>query len=130
MGRHAEIILIAATLLSLSAGGLVRAASPEAALGRRIAQRNCGGCHAIGAGRSPNPDSPPFRRLYRRYGRGGLDRLLTEGMLASPDRPDEVGPGVHPRMPQVTLSEDEVAALKAYLHSLEPTKSGDPAEKR
>ena len=41
-------------------------------------------------------------------------------MLAPTDRPEEGEAPRHPRMPQAALGEDEVAALKAYLHSLEP----------
>ena len=120
MVRHAYLILIAAAIMSLSACGLTRAESPEIAFGRRIAERNCGGCHAIGAGQSPNPKSPPFRLLYRRYRHGDLDSLLVEGMLAPSNPPEEGSAPSHPWMPQAALGEDEIAALKAYLYSVEP----------
>ncbi len=97
------------------------AADPwQAAAGRGVAERYCGGCHAVGAGASRLPDAPPFRDLHLRYGRGGLDALLGEGML-TPDPSLEEGnmPG-HPRMPQRALGIDERAYLTAYLHSLEP----------
>jgi len=92
----------------------------DVAAGRAIAARNCGVCHATAAGRSPLPDAPPFRRLYRRYRPGGLGALLQEGMLP-PDEPADEGAQVrHPRMPIVPLGPDEVAELKAYLRSLDP----------
>jgi mono/diheme cytochrome c family protein len=124
MLRHALIVLLAASSLSLFGPQFVRAQSSDVEFGRRIAERNCGECHAIGAGRSPNPDSPPFRLLYRRYRAGGLDALLAEGMLAPTAPPEEGSVPVHPRMPQVVLGDDEIAALKAYLHSLEPPFRG------
>ena len=100
------------------------AAEPASTLayGQRIAQRGCGGCHAVADGASPMADAPPFRVLHRRYPAGGLAQLLEEGMLP-PDRPLEEGaPRTHPRMPAVALGSDEVAALTAYLRSLEPTR--------
>jgi cytochrome c len=128
MMRHAPLVLAAAAVLTLSAAGPARAESSEVAFGRRIAARNCGACHAIGAGGSPNAKAPPFRRLHRRYAPGELDALLSEGMLAPEERPDEGGERLHPKMPQAVLGDDEIAALKAYLHSLEPaSRRGRPA---
>jgi mono/diheme cytochrome c family protein len=122
---------IGAGLLAILAVGLAAAvqASPEPAPrplssqalgGQRIAQRNCGICHAVDARPSPLADAPPFATLYRRYPPGGLDQILTEGMLAPSRPPEEGSPDHHPRMPMVELDEDEVAQLKAYLRSLDP----------
>jgi mono/diheme cytochrome c family protein len=48
--------LAEATPASAAAGRIER--------GRAIAKENCARCHAIGrSGESPNPKSPPFRRL-------------------------------------------------------------------
>lgn len=88
--------------------------------GRAIAQRNCGGCHAVAQGLSPLPDAPPFRDLWGRYPQGRLDLVLEEGMLRPSRMPEEGSPRVHPRMPMADLGEDEVAALRAYLSSLDP----------
>lgn len=119
MNRAFRLALIAASagLLCASAAW---AESPDVVFGRRLAERNCGACHAVAEGRSPNPRAPPFRELYRRYPPGGLDALLSEGMLAPQVPPEEGGGRRHPWMPQVRLGPDEAAALKAYLHSLEP----------
>uniref|UniRef100_B0SVX1 Cytochrome c class I n=1 Tax=Caulobacter sp. (strain K31) TaxID=366602 RepID=B0SVX1_CAUSK len=120
-------------LLSILALGLAAAvqASPapapaprplpaQALGGQRIAQRNCGICHAVDARPSPLADAPPFATLYRRYPPGGLDQILTEGMLAPSRKPEEGSPDHHPRMPMVALDDDEVSQLKAYLRSLDP----------
>lgn len=120
----------AAAVALLSAADPVRAAdgpSAEAAYGRRIAERACAACHAIANGSSPNPRAPPFRELHRRYRAGGLDALLTEGQIAPVSPPEEGAARLHPHMPQATLGDDEIAALKAYIHSLEP---GRPAHGR
>lgn len=92
------------------------------AYGQGIAQRSCGGCHAVAEGPSPLAAAPPFRDLHRRYPVGGLAQFLDEGMLP-PDQPLEEGsPATHPRMPVAALGADEVAALTAYLRSLEPKR--------
>lgn len=118
--------IILATALAMLAGCLstARAEAPEIAYGRRIAQANCGGCHAVGAGASPLADAPPFRDLQKRYGPGGLSGLLSEGMLAPDPPPEEGSISLHPRMPSVKLDVEQRNALIAFLHSLE-SASGD-----
>lgn len=113
--------------IALLVVGLALAASPalgqaSAANGERIAQRACGGCHAVRGTKSPLPDAPTFARLHERYRKGGLDALLDEGMLAPPMPPEEGSPRTHPRMPQAKFDDDQRADLKAYLHSLEPKR--------
>jgi hypothetical protein len=79
-------------------------------------------CHSTSAAPSRLADAPPFGQVHLRYGAGGLEALLSEGML-TPERAMEEGraPG-HPRMPTVTLGPDERAQLLAYLRSLEPPR--------
>lgn len=90
--------------------------------GRRVAERNCGMCHSTSTAGSRLADAPPFARLHLRYRAGGLEALLSEGML-TPDRAMEEGRAPnHPRMPTVTLGVDERAQLVAYLRSLEPSR--------
>lgn len=91
--------------------------------GQRLAQRHCGGCHAVTGSTSPLADAPPFAKLFLRYRPGRLDAVLAEGMLAPRQRPEEGSPSGHPRMPMAQLDDDEVADLKAYLRSLDPRRS-------
>lgn len=122
--------MIGAGLLTVLALGLAAAQPPAtpqprpppspALGGQGIAQRNCGICHAVDARPSPLADAPPFATLYQRYPPGGLDQILTEGMLAPSRKPEEGSPDHHPRMPMVELDDDEVTLLKAYLRSLDP----------
>jgi mono/diheme cytochrome c family protein len=114
------MIAAASGLLAASAAWAARPPAPEEAAGRRIAQRECGACHAVDEGDSPLPEAPPFRLLHRRYPVGGLDQILREGMLAPADPQEEGRPAGHPRMPTVALDIDERDALIAYLRSLEP----------
>jgi len=96
------------------------APSGQIATGQALAQRHCGGCHAVTRSVSPLADAPPFRDLHLRYPPGGLATLLEQGMLP-PDKPPEEGSRPsHPRMPSAVLGADEVAALTAYLRSLDP----------
>ena len=101
------------------AGAQPQRAPPGMSGGQRIAERNCGGCHAVASGASKLADAPPFRTLHDRYPPGGLDVILQEGMLRPSRMPEEGSPPSHPRMPMADLDDDEVAQLKAYLRSLD-----------
>jgi cytochrome c len=101
------------------------AETPDVAAGRRIAEQNCGGCHATGSGSSPLADAPPFRLLHLRYPPEGLGRLLQEGMIAPVEPRDEAPTLYHPRMPLTHLDTEQIDQLRMYLQSLEPLGS-DP----
>lgn len=112
-------------LVALLAGGLLMMETPAAAQasavnGQKLAQRHCGGCHAVSGLKSPLPGAPAFAKLYLRYPPGGVDQVLSEGMLSPASPPEEGSPRTHPRMPQVTFDDDQRADLKAYLRSLDP----------
>ena len=126
-GTFSAASLIGMAVLAWAFGSAAQAArrqGPDVLAGRHIAQRYCGGCHAVGAERSPLADAPPFRRLYRRYGRQTLGDLLHEGMLAPPGAQDEAEHDAHPRMPTVKLDLDEIAELTRERRSVEPFAYG------
>jgi len=123
MTTNAMLALLAAAWLAASVSG-AHAGPAQAEAGKRLAQRHCGGCHAVAAGASPLADAPPFRNIHRRYGPAGLRGLLSEGMIKPSPMPEEGSIRTHPRMPMAELGEDETAELVAYLRSLEPA----PAE--
>lgn len=115
-------LIVSGLALAACANAAPNPPAAPLAYGQGIAQRSCGGCHAVAEGPSPVADAPPFRTLHRRYPAGGLAQLLEEGMLP-PDQPLEEGSQQsHPRMPTAALGSDEVAALTAYLRSLEPKR--------
>lgn len=103
----------AAIALSLGAcGQIVEYQVPTAPVpwGERLAQRNCGECHALGrTDRSALADAPPFRDLRPKYSRTDMDAILQERMVQ-----------IHPRMPLLKLDEDELHAFLDYWQTLQP----------
>lgn len=84
---------------------------PSLSAGRRIAEAQCGRCHAVGRqGESLNPRAPRFRELGARYPLDDLREALAEGMIVG-----------HPAlMPKVTLEPRQIDDLIAYMKSLQP----------
>jgi cytochrome c len=110
MVRFAPLAL--SIVLSLAALGPAGAASKEAIkVGEGIARTNCGRCHAVGRrGESPNPKSPPFRYLARRYPLSNLEEALGEGIVVGHE-------GLE--MPQFQFDAKQVEALLVYLNSIQ-----------
>lgn len=89
----------------------------DAALGQRIVQQNCAACHAVGRdGPSPLPQAPLFRDLHLKYDVDDLEEALAEGIVAG-----------HPAMRPRAFEPGEVAAIVAYLKSLEAPAPPAPA---
>ena len=101
-------------VIALAAIGAAPVRATEATLAKRgeaIARINCGGCHAIGVrGESPNPKSPPFRTLSRKYPLDNLEEALAEGIVVGHE-------GVE--MPAFQLSAARIEALLAYLRTVQ-----------
>ncbi len=77
----------------------------SAAIGKQVAQRHCGGCHAIEAsGASPNPKAPPFPLIAERYPGDNPAPVLIDGTVVR-----------HPGMPEFNLIEHETDGLVAYI---------------
>ena len=90
------------------------AASEESLVddGLVLAVESCARCHAIADEReSPHEDAPPFRTLSQNYPVEALAEALAEGIVSG-----------HPDMPEFVFEPDEVAALIAYLESVQPDK--------
>ncbi len=76
--------------------------------GQALAERNCSGCHAIGAqGRSANGNAPKFRDLSRLYTLLALREPITRGIAAP-----------HDQMPQFAVSDQQIDMIVAYINSL------------
>lgn len=119
-GRALVVVAVAA-VISLATpasaqpvlGSSVGDPAPAAA-GRRIVERDCAGCHAIGPkDASPFSKAPPFRDLHLKYDLEDLAESLAEGIVAG-----------HPAMPERTYEPSDIAALIAYLKSLSPAADG------
>ncbi len=79
--------------------------------GEAIAKANCSRCHAIGAqGASPNPKSPPFRTLAKKYPLADLEEALAEGIVVGHEGQE---------MPAFSFSPRQIKALLAYIASVQ-----------
>jgi mono/diheme cytochrome c family protein len=79
--------------------------------GREIANTFCSRCHAIGTqGESPNPKSPPFRLLGKKYPLSNLEEALSEGIVVGHEGEE---------MPPFAFSAQQIEALLAYLASVQ-----------
>jgi mono/diheme cytochrome c family protein len=77
--------------------------------GEELLRAECARCHAVlRTGESPNSAAPAFRRLSRKYPIEGLAESLAEGL--------SVG---HSDMPEFVFEPDEIAAILAYLKSIQ-----------
>lgn len=102
----------AAAGLAILAGAPATASAPLPGVdhGARVAERQCSGCHAIGAmGRSRNLAAPPFRGLARRYSSLSLEQALKR-----------VSTQGHFEMRPRAISQADAADLAAYIESLSP----------
>lgn len=103
---------LAAAILAVSACAARPPVEPteEAVIadGREIAQRQCSGCHVIGAtGDSPNAAAPPFRTVLSRYSADVLEEELINGIRVA-----------HP-MPEFQFNPQGVDELIAYLRAVQ-----------
>jgi cytochrome c len=115
MTRLTPLALALAAALIAAAGfsqaSPAHADAAQTARGRAIAQRNCSRCHAIGkSGESPNPKSPPFRFLSRRYPISSLEEALAEGIMVGHQ-------GLE--MPHFQFDPAAIDALLAYIDSIQ-----------
>jgi cytochrome c len=100
-----------ALLLALAPPASPARADSLVKAGRAFAKANCSRCHAIGpTGESPNPKSPPFRTLSKRYPLSHLEEALGEGILVGHEADD---------MPAFRLSPQQIEALLAYLAAVQ-----------
>jgi mono/diheme cytochrome c family protein len=82
--------------------------------GRRIAEIQCAGCHAIGTeGESRNAAAPPFRTLSRNYPVTALEEAFAEGILVG-----------HPAMPEFRFTPAQIDDIVAYLESVQERRGG------
>ncbi|MDE2376511.1 cytochrome c [Bradyrhizobium sp.] len=97
------------TLIALLLVAPALAASKPEQRGKAFARANCARCHAIDrTSASPNPLSPPFRTLHKRYPIETLGEALAEGIYTG-----------HAEMPSFELSPNQIHDLLSYLKTLE-----------
>ena len=94
--------LILLTALSLP----MAAEAADIANGKRLANRWCAACHVVTPEQTrANADAPSFADIARRYDGPRLARFLSNP---------------YPRMPDMSLTQPEIADLVAYIRSLAP----------
>lgn len=98
------------------AGLCAPARAADAAHGAVIAKRWCAACHVVAADqRSANADAPPFADVAVRQ----PDDKAIAAFLTDP----------HPKMPDMSLTRQEIADIVAYIRSLDPRpRPRPPAE--
>ncbi|ARN79874.1 c-type cytochrome [Methylocystis bryophila] len=98
-------------LLPLLIAGPAVAADALLDEGEAIVKANCSRCHAIGpTGESPNPKSPPFRTLSKKYPVQNLEEALAEGIIVGHE---------NEQMPSFQFTPSQVEAIVAYLGSVQ-----------
>ena len=87
----------------------VKTGDSPAAIGHEILLKNCARCHAIDTtGDSPLAKAPPFREVMKRYAPSNLEEALAEGIVTG-----------HNEMPEFTFEPGQIAAIVAYLSTLQ-----------
>lgn len=83
--------------------------APDVEAGAHIANTFCAKCHAVGmTGKSPFETAPPFRTFQQKWPLEDLEEALAEGIVVG-----------HEAMPAFELSENQIANLIGYLHTLD-----------
>ena len=99
------LLTTAATAPSLAAAPI----NPSVERGSEVAQSRCASCHGVALETaSPSHDAPLFRVLSRLYSAQDLQRKL-----------GDIAQNGHFEMPAVTIREDEIEDVSAYIASLE-----------
>jgi mono/diheme cytochrome c family protein len=100
--RSLAILSVLAVTASLPA----QAAAPDPDHGKIIAQRWCAACHDVSLGqKQASADVPSFFYVARHMDRRDLTSFLTDP---------------HPKMPDMSLTRQEIDDLTAYIRSLAP----------
>jgi mono/diheme cytochrome c family protein len=101
-------VLIAAGVVCLPASSDAARYNKLERRGKAILQEKCGRCHAVEAvGDSPLKIAPPMRDVYTRFAPRELQAEIMHGMVSR-----------HKEMPQIDFSEEDTAAILAYLYAL------------
>jgi mono/diheme cytochrome c family protein len=99
---------VCAALLLATCWPVAAIAADREAQGKALLQAHCARCHSIEvSGKSPLEAAPPMRDIYGRYATRELQEELSEGVVSK-----------HKEMPQISFSDDDVAAILAYLYDL------------
>jgi cytochrome c len=94
--------------------------TPSINRGAQVAQARCASCHGVALETaSPSPDAPLFRVLSRLYSAQDLERKLFN-----------ISQNGHFEMPAVSIREDEIEDVSAYIASLDGGGARTPRRPR
>lgn len=83
--------------------------SAEIVRGRTLVEANCSRCHAVSRDDAGmHPQAPAFRTLGERYPIDALEEAFAEGIYVG-----------HPDMPEFVADPDQIAAIIAYIESIQ-----------
>ena len=97
------------TVLLLGAAFAFPAAAQDVENGHQIAKRWCSACHEVGTAPVKNDVSPAFWSIARMP---GMTEMSLHAFLSTP----------HHRMPDYSLTRQEIADISAYIMSLKTAK--------
>jgi mono/diheme cytochrome c family protein len=112
------VVGLAASLAALAGPTFAAAprATPTVERGAQVAQDRCAACHAVAMEtKSPNRVAPLFRVLSRLYSAKDIETKLAA-----------ISEHGHFEMPPLSLREDEIEDVAAYIQSLDGGASGAP----
>lgn len=110
MRRLSEMALWAGILILPLATFAQFGAEAQENPGRRLAEKRCARCHAIGeTGLSPHGAAPPFRAIAAKGHVDDLQEALAEGIMVG-----------HQDMPEFEFQPQEIVDFLAYLKRLAP----------
>jgi cytochrome c len=109
VSRFVPPLIAAAWLLMTGSLALAQDNAVVERRGEALLASNCSRCHAIGrTGASSHRQAPLFRTLGHRYPIDTLAEALAEGFSTG-----------HPDMPEFVFEISDVAAILAYLQSIQ-----------
>jgi mono/diheme cytochrome c family protein len=104
---------VAASALCLAAAPRL---NPSVERGAEVAQSRCASCHGVALeAASPSRDAPLFRVLSRLYSAQDLQRKLSN-----------ISQNGHFEMPAISIREDEIEDVSAYIASLDGRAAAVP----
>ncbi len=102
---HAHVLLIGAIVIPALTALVPNALAADAAKGEVIAKRWCAACHLVSPEqKEANPDVPSFAAVAHKV----KSPQALAAFLMDP----------HPKMPDMSLTREEIADLVAYIKSL------------
>ncbi|WEX11836.1 cytochrome c [Chelativorans sp. AA-79] len=102
-------LITATALLLASLARPALAEDAQIARGRALVEANCSRCHAVSRDdASMHPEAPAFRTLWKRYPIDALEEAFAEGIYVG-----------HPDMPEFIADPDQIAAIIAYIESIQ-----------